>query len=358
MQRSKSKILIIVFLTCLLVFLGAWVGLYYPRQIMPLGQNVEVLTPDFCKYHNDCLHPCIRFEASSSCYYMVQSPWYQSRDSIENPIFYQSRDLLSWTEGYVLAETPRYGYNSDPNLYLTSDNQIFCIWREVATPYCDSLGVATALRGGLVTDNVVDSLVDYAFSYDATISTEISPIILQRPGDDSYFMYASWYQRSQPRKNKGLAIWKGTSLSSPDFTLIDTLPIQSTLTVDKWKQLQIGKKLLFVPQPKWHDIWHFDLFEYDGDLYMISCAEMDDNIMLSKSEDWVNFTTYKTPLVNAHYTESQIGKRLYLYKPTAFIKNDSLHLFYTGNEQNSTENWRNRLYHTVKPMREILSELE
>ena len=91
---------------------------------------------------------------------------------------------------------------------------------------------------------------------------------------------------------------------------------------------------------------------------MISCAEMDDNIMLSKSEDWVNFNTYKTPLVNAHYTESQIGKRLYLYKPTALIKNDTLHLFYTGNEQNSTENWRNRLYHTVKPMREILSELE
>ena len=358
MQRSKSKILIIVFLTCVLVFLGAWVGLFYPRQIMPLGQNVEVLTPDSCKYHNDCLHPCIRFEASSSCYYMVQSPWYQSRDSIENPIFYQSRDLLSWTEGYVLAETPRYGYNSDPNLYLTSDNQIFCIWREVNTPHCDSLNVQTALRGGKVINNQVCEVYDYAYSFEASVSTEIAPVILQRPNEEHYYIYFSWYQRVQPRQSKGLAIWQGTSLTNPDFKLIDTVPIQSTYTVDKWKQLRLANHLFFIPQRKWHDIWHFDLLEYYGDLYMISCAEMDDNIMLSKTEDWVNFTTYKMPLVNAHYTESQIGKRLYLYKPTAFIKNDSLHLFYSGNEQNSTENWRNRLYHTVKPMREILSELE
>jgi hypothetical protein len=199
---------------------------------------------------------------------------------------------------------------------------------------------------------------DYAYSFDASISTEIAPVIFQRPNDKHYYIYCSWYQRSQPRQNKGIAIWQGTKLDNPDFKLIDTLPIQSTYTVDKWKQYQFGNKLLFIPQPKWHDIWHFDLFEYDGNLYMISCAEMDDNIMLSKSEDWIHFTTYRKPLINAHYTESKIAKRLYLYKPTAFVKNDSLYLFYTGNEQNSTENWRNKLYYTVKPMSKILRELE
>ena len=183
-------------------------------------------------------------------------------------------------------------------------------------------------------------------------------MIFQRPNDKHYYIYCSWYQRSQPRQNKGIAIWQGTKLDNPDFQLIDTLPIQSTYTVDKWKQYQFGNKLLFIPQPKWHDIWHFDLFEYDGNLYMISCAEMDDNIMLSKSEDWIHFTTYRKLLINAHYTESKIGKELCLYKPTAFLKNDSLYLFYTGNEQNSTENWRNKLYYTVKPMSKILRELE
>ena len=214
------------------------------------------------------------------------------------------------------------------------------------------------VRGGQVVDNQIYRVCDCVVNENPNISVDISPTIMYNCKTDKYYIYASWYCTKPIRHNKGLAIWKGTSLSSPDFTLIDTLPIQSTLTVDKWKQLQIGRKLLFVPQPKWHDIWHFDLFEYDGDLYMISCAEMDDNIMLSKSNDWVNFSTYRTPLVNAHYTESHTGERLYLYKPTAFVQNDTLHLFYTGNTMKSREEWRNKLYHTAMPMTKLVDKIE
>lgn len=357
-MSKNTKILLFVIIFGSLLALGVWINMFYPTSIMPVGQLVEVLTPDSMKYHNDCLHPCVYLDKKNNCYYMVQSPWYQSKDSIENPIFYQSMEFRSWTDGYVLAQTPAYGYNLDPNLFLDKKGDVYCIWREVNTPHCDSLNVQTALRGGKLDGNQVREVYDYAYSYDASVGTEIAPVILQRPNDEHYYIYCCWYQRTNPRQNKGLAIWSGTQLDNPDFKLIDTLPIQSTHTVDKWKQMKMGSILLFIPQRKWHDIWHFDLFEYRGVLYMISCGEMDDNIMLSKSDDWVHFTTYRIPLVNAHHVESRIGERLFLYKPTAFLQNDTLHLYYTGNMQNSTENWRNKLYYTSMPMSEILNRLE
>jgi hypothetical protein len=136
MNKVAFKIFLILAL-CVLIFLGAWVGLYYPRQIMPLGKNVEVLTPDSCKYHNDCLHPCIRYDELNQCYHMVQSPWYQGDDKVENPIYYSSQDYTRWENGNVLINTPATGYNSDPNIGIDNNGKVLCLWREVNTPFAN-----------------------------------------------------------------------------------------------------------------------------------------------------------------------------------------------------------------------------
>lgn len=188
------------------------------------------------------------------------------------------------------------------------------------------------------------------------IAYDLSPCLISK--DDTLLLYTTWYQRIPTQKNKGIVIYKNTSLTKYDFYMTDTIEVKSVLTVDKWKQFIFDDKMYFIPSPKKHDIWHFDLFEYNDNLYMVSVGKMDDNIMLSKSEDWKNFVTYNIPLVNNHYTETIVGERYYLYKPSAFIKNDSLFLFYTGNTMKSKEEWRNKLFYTTMNFKELLDNIK
>jgi hypothetical protein len=210
--------------------------------------------------------------------------------------------------------------------------------------------------GGQVIDNQFVGGVFLFGDMSPEVAYDLSPVILQ--DSDSIWIYTSWYQRKPTNGNRGVAIWRGTSFEQPDFYLSDTIPMKPIYTVDKWKQLSIGETMYFIPMPKKHDVWHFDLFEYNNDLYMVSVGNMDDNIMLSRAEDWIHFETYRKPLVNTHYTEAQVGVRYHLYKPTAFVKNDSLFLFYTGNTMKSKEEWRNKLFYTAMPMNDVLEKIK
>jgi hypothetical protein len=74
-------ILSVVFFLSILYF-------FYPRQNMPLGKKINIQTPIYEKYKNDCLHPCIRFIPSGFLGYhwwMVQSPYYGRNSAVENP---------------------------------------------------------------------------------------------------------------------------------------------------------------------------------------------------------------------------------------------------------------------------------
>ena len=136
------------------------------------------------------------------------------------------------------------------------------------------------------------------------------------------------------------------------YQFVDTIPFGSCYTVDKSAQVRLFNYLFYIPEPLYHDLWHFDLFEYAGKLYMVSVAEKGDNIMLSVAEDWKHFKTFRKPLVNNHYTENYCHYRQYYYKPTAFVKEDTLHVFYTANAKDDPA--RNQLYHTSLPIKEIL----
>lgn len=324
-------------------------GIYfYPAQIMPIAHNVDVTTPQFEKYHNDCLHPCIRIDTVRRIYWMVQSPYYEWNSEVENPILYSSCDLDWWKNGVEVAETPEYGFNSDPNIYLTKDT-VFVFWREFATPLCDSIGVCEATVGVFTTDGAVFSKKKvYLSNEDANTDAEQAPTLVYFNG--RYRFYATWYQYIPERKNKGIAIWEGTSLTEPDFKLVDTVEFKPIYTVDKLVQKRLLGKIWYVPKPLRYDLWHFDIVEYDGKLLMVSSSEKGDNIMLSVSEDGIHFKTRHTPLVNNHYSENHTGYRQYYYKPTAIIENDTLHLFYTTNNSDFS---LNILQHTQIPVNEL-----
>jgi hypothetical protein len=124
-------------------------------------------------------------------------------------------------------------------------------------------------------------------------------------------------------------------------------------TVDKMAQLRLFDNIWYLPMPKKHDVWHFDLFEYKDKLYMVSVAEKGDNIMLSVSDDYRHFKHMRKPLVNNHYSENYTGYRQYFYKPTAFVKNDSLFVFYTANAKDDPN--RNQLFVTAEKIDKIIN---
>ena len=110
--------------------------------------------------------------------------------------------------------------------------------------------------------------------------------------------------------------------------------------------------IFYLPKPKKHDIWHFDLFEIEEKLYMVSVAEKGDSIVLSVSEDWKHFKTCRKPLVNNYHTMHYCGYRQEFYKPTAFVKDEVLHVFYTANSKVDTK--KNQLYHTSAAINDLI----
>lgn len=290
---------------------------------------------------------------------MAQSPYYGWNNKVENPMYYTSPSYIQWTNGTLLAETPAKGYNSDPCILLYNDTIVY-VWRECGTPRCDSLGVVNATVGGILRNGRVENINVYATNISSDYDVQQCPILMkhkmakQIPSNqiDAFFIYAAWYQYEPERKSKGLAIWQGTSIDNPDFRLIDTIPQPSIYTVDRCAQLRLFNHIWYVPVPKKHDIWHFDLFEYDEKLYMVSVAEKGDNIMLSVSEDYRHFKTYRRPLVNNHYSENYTGYRQYFYKPTAFVQNDSLYIFYTANSKDDPN--KNQLFVTTEKIDKII----
>ena len=335
-------IMIILLLFLFLVCFYCW--RFYPQQIMPIGEVIKISTPEYEKYRDDCLHPCVR-ETENGDYVMVQSPYYGWNNMVENPLFYRSNNLKDFGQGLLLDDTPETGFNSDPNVFAEGDS-VYCFWRTCHTPQCKKNGMEEMVIGGAICEGKVSPKHLYIYNNWEKGDVTQCPILMKYDG--KYRFYAVWYQYEPERKNKGVAVWEGTSLGNPDFNLVGTFEFDNPLVCDKLFQKKMGKKIWYFPRPKRYDLWHFDLFEYDGKLFMVSCAEKDDNIMLSVSTDWKHFKTIRKPLVNNHYSEVFIGYRQYYYKPTAVVKNGLLYLYYTANAQDDP--CRNHLFLSVKPI--------
>jgi hypothetical protein len=339
----KSWISSMVYFLLSLVFIYFYVILFYPRQSMAIGTRINIETPNPEKYKNDCLHPCIRFIPAGFLghhWWMVQSPYYGRNSALENPILYYSEDMeapTNWKPLAIVSDTPSKGYNSDPNLYF-EDGKLWIFWRECYTPLCDSIGALMATVGVWTVDGINFSKPQVFLTHKVALQdTEQSPILIKR--DNVYLFYAVHYQYKPERKSLGIAIWQSTSIDSPDFHLRETVKVPVTFTVDKYKQKKLWGKLFFIPKPLKHDIWHFDLFEHNKKLYMLSVAEWGDNVMLSVSDDYKNFITQRLPLLNTH-----VSQQFSFYKPTGFIKNNILYLYYTA--MGKIDKKQNELYFT------------
>ena len=321
-------------LALLVLGIGIYVWLFYPQQLIDPKTilPVEVTTPEPEKYHNDVLHPCIR-KMSNGKYVMVQSPWYHCQDGIENPILYISDDPMHWNNGIVVEDTPAKGYNSDPTVF-EENGRVYILWREVETPFCEANNTTIATVG-VYTDDYGKSFSEkkiYIANDDIRIDTEMSPIVIKYK--DKYRIYASWYQMwRKDRHNLGIAIWEGTSLENPDFKLCKKVPFKKKMICDKFKQIKLFGHYFFFPKPHKFDLWHFDLFEKAGNLYMVASEEDADVVMLAVSEDWENFRMIRKPLINSFCMQNIVDYRQKYYKSTVVVEDKNLRLFYTANPQ-------------------------
>lgn len=177
MKGTWNKIVIFIGMLVAIVVLIGWIYRCYPKQVMPVGEEIIIKTPHPEIYHNDCLHPCIRYDEVSKCYYMVQTPWFQDNDSIENPILYTSTDGCHFSDGKLILSTPQTGYNSDPCLYV-ENGRWFMLWREYGTPYCDSIGVSAIVFGANLCGDSIANKCMYTTAFDG-VDAEICPIILK-----------------------------------------------------------------------------------------------------------------------------------------------------------------------------------
>jgi hypothetical protein len=346
----KNKKVLFSFLFILVCLLSIFIYKFYPKQSGSLPEKVKITTPSF--YHNDCLHPCIRYIPEGFCGYhwwLVQSPYYNRNFIYENPLLYYSKESSFPSVREFIAEiatTPTKGFNSDPNLFY-EDNKLWIFWREFRTSLCDSLHAYMATVGVYTVDGKTFSKkMIYLTQQKPNFDTEQAPVLLKK--ENKYYFYTSYYQYSPKRVNKGIAIWEGSSLDNPDFILKRIVPFKNIYTCGKWKQLRVGSKLFFIPKPVKHELWHFDLYAYKNKLYMFSVAEWGDNIMLSIADDNINFKTFTLPLVNNHYLEKFTKQRVYFYKPTGYIEKDTIYLYYTATS--TIDKRRNDLFKTKIPL--------
>ena len=74
----------------------------------------------------------------------------------------------------------------------------------------------------------------------------------------------------------------------------------------------------------WFDLWHFDLFEYNGYLYQIITGQFGNAIYIGRSNDGKIFKYSKRPL----YASPFFLKKNFFYKATAQIIENKLYIFF------------------------------
>jgi hypothetical protein len=286
---------------------------------MTIGEKLTAPTPQPDIYHDDLIHPCVRYIPEGFAghkWWLVATPYYGGLSEIENPILYYGDSRpgnlppLSYTATCIVAGNNVTGYNSDPCLYYDG-KKLWIFWRENYTPACTAAGVTRATVGVYTKDGYTFSKKKiFAKEPSSTEDHEMCPIVSEVNGKIKLF--ACHHMFTPQRIPLGISIWdiENNDLENAEFTkTIDLLP--------KYKS--------------GFDFWHFDIFTYKNMYYCVVTPENADQILLGESSDGLNFKFWDTPLISSAYTGAN-----YLYKPSATVLNGIFYLWYPIQEPNST----------------------
>ena len=144
----KKKVVWCIVLTVFFLIAVVYTFRFYPQQQMPVGILISIKTSEPEKYHDDCLHPCVR-ELNDGSFVMVQTPYYACNNKVENPMIYRSNSLTDFGMGALLVDTPEVGFNSDPNVFV-DDSLVYAFYRVFETPLCKELCLDKIVLGGRI----------------------------------------------------------------------------------------------------------------------------------------------------------------------------------------------------------------
>lgn len=290
------------------------------KDAMNLGVKLVAPTPDFDKYEDDLIHPCVRYIEGGFAghdWWMVGTPFKDYDESKENPILYygDSREdgtpPLVWVPLAIISDTPSTGYNSDPSLFFDK-GKLWIFWRESGTPDCHELNYERATFACYTEDGVnFSSKKFFAGEISDFEDSEVCPIVVKWNGRIA--LYGTHYLFKPKRKSKGLSIWH---IQDDDLETTDFFKKVRDVAVDTPKALKF---------------WHFDLFTHDNIYYCVATSENARSIFLGRSFDGEHFKFWDTPLL----TKKETG-RGYFYKPSALVKNGIFYLWHPVAEEGTT----------------------
>ena len=268
------------------------------------------------EYGDFAIHPCVRYipqGVGGHKWWMVVSPYPNYDTDKENILLFHGAENSDkeppqrWIFVSEVCGTHPQGFNSDPNLYFDG-KELWIIWREWETenlpkgcPICCIMCSRTS-DGVNFSEHSIIAHNQYS-EYDSKGDTSMCPIVYKY--NDELCMYGSIYAYEPYLSPKGTARYKYKN---------------GFFTLDGFQQRANN----------WFDLWHFDLFEYNGYLYQIITGQFGNTIYIGRSKDGKTFKYSKRPL----YSYPFFIKKNYFYKPTAQVLDNKLYVFFPRKTKN------------------------
>lgn len=276
-------------------------------------QDESVMLYSLPKEYGDfAIHPCVRYIAQGVGGYkwwMVLSPYPKYDIKKENILLFHGKNETGaeppkeWVFVKEVCGTHTQGYNSDPNLFFDGES-LWVVWREwgtenisISVPYACTLCSKTKDGVSFTSHEIIanNEFNEYSICGD----TSMCPIVYHY--DNQLLMYASYYAYEPYLRPIGTSRYEYDE-SKRKFCLNGFHHCES---------------LTF-------DLWHFDLFEYNGYLYQIITGQFGNAIYIGRSKDGKVFKYCKKPL----YAYPWFIKKNFFYKPTAQVIGTKLFVFF------------------------------
>jgi hypothetical protein len=270
------------------------------------------------EYGDFAVHPCVRFikeGIGGYKWWLALSPYPNYDIKKENILLFHginemdSEPPVEWKFVKEVCGTHKDGFNSDPNLYYDGES-LWIVWREWETENLPAGVPIVCTMCSKTKDGVTftkhEVIAHNEFNeYSMQGDTSMCPIVYKYKED--LCMYASLYAYE------------------PHLTPIGT----SRYIYDNDKQrfcLDGFHHSETVP----FDLWHFDLFEYNGYLYQVITGQFGNAVYIGRSRDGKVFKYCKKPL----YANPWFLKKNFFYKPSAQIIGTKLYVFFPRKKEN------------------------
>ncbi len=307
----------------------------------------DIVIP-IAKYHNDILHPCIRYSPNGVLghhWWLIVSPWYNRDDKIENPIlFYGIEDNdneppTKWEFFQVVQDSHESGYNSDPSIGIYK-NEMFALWREVMTPVlqCSNLYSGVFIKK-ISKDPIIKGFPTLILSEKRCDHlSDLSPeIILNDDFCDIYTIYhkrsRSLFKRIYSKLLRAIGIRHYASR---------TLGIYHRRILADLSVVEVG--CYPIRMSACHLPWHFDILDWKQRKIILLYCEFEPNLYIGEIIDGKVVVESKPLSRNLDINNT--------YKPTGVIINNILWLYYTD-KRCVTDPYLNQLYRTSFNLNQI-----